>query len=356
MPGTALWTNRWLRPLNDVAALDDLLAQLHPTWSVGAIKARVLRVHDETADTRTFVLRPNRRWPGFRAGQHVGIAVDIAGVRHQRRYSISSAPGGDGTIAITVKRQPGGMVSGWLHDHLAPGEVVTLAAPDGDFVLPSPLPTRILLLSAGSGVTPMMALLRDLAGRSARTEIAFVHVTRARASAIFGAELEARAAEWAALDLHVHTTADSGRFDGATLARLVPDWTERAAWLCGPAGFMAAFAALWRAAGRSSALRTESFGTAPVVAPSGGAATHEIRSTRSERLFTTDGSTPLLVAAERGGLRPRYGCRMGICHSCSCVKRSGTVENLRTGAISSEPGERIQLCISRARSDCTLEL
>jgi ferredoxin-NADP reductase len=342
--------------LNDVAAIDDLLAGMNATWALGRIKARVVRVHDETPDTKTFVLRPNRRWPGFHAGQHVGVEVEIAGVRHQRRYSIASAPSRERPIAITVKRQPGGKVSGWLHDHLAVGDVVTLAAPGGDFVLPNPLPTRILLLSAGSGITPMMAMLRDLARRSSRTELAFVHVTREPEHTIFGAELRARAAEWAALDLHVHATASAGRFDGDTLSRLVPDWAERPTWLCGPPAFMAAFEARWRAAGIAAQLQTESFGTASAAPFSTTSAGNEIRCTRSERVFTAAGDTPLLVAAEHGGLRPRYGCRMGICHTCSCVKRSGTVENLRTGEISSEPGERIQLCISRARSDCTLEL
>jgi ferredoxin len=86
------------------------------------------------------------------------------------------------------------------------------------------------------------------------------------------------------------------------------------------------------------------------------AGTLEVRCARSERLFSAATDVPLLVAAEQAGLQPRYGCRMGICHTCSCVKRTGTVENVLTGEISSEPGERIQLCISRPRTDLTLEL
>jgi ferredoxin-NADP reductase len=346
----------WLRPLNDVAAIDDLLGTLHPTWSLSRIRARVVAIRDETPDTKTFTLRPNRRWPGFRAGQHVGLEVDVAGVRHARRYTISSAPGERPCIAVTVKRRPDGLVSGWLHDRLSVGDVLTLAPPDGDFVLPRPLPTRILLLSAGSGVTPTMSILRDVARRPTRIEIAFVHVTRDPAHVIFGTELRALAAELAPLALHVHATTRDGRFDASTLARLVPDWHARLAWLCGPPSFMAAMAAGWRDAGMLSQLRTESFGARLAPTAGNGEAVREIVCTRSERVFTADGGTPLLVAAEQGGLRPRYGCRMGICRTCTCVKRSGTVENLRTGAISSEPGERIQLCISRARSDCTLEL
>jgi ferredoxin-NADP reductase len=355
MSTAAIWDSPWFRPFNDVAALDDLLGQLHPTWSLGRIRARVVGIRDETPDTKTFTLRPNRRWPGFRPGQHVGLEIDIAGVRHRRRYTIASAPGRERRLAVTVKRQPGGLVSGWLHDRVAVGDVVTLAPPDGDFVLPRPLPTRILLLSAGSGITPMMAFVRDLARRSTRTEVAFVHVTRDPAHVICGGELRSLAAEWSPLSLHVHASTRDGRFDPDTLAHAVPDWRERLAWLCGPPSFMAAMAPAWHDAGIASRLRTESFGAHQVLAATAGSVS-EIRCARSERVFTTDGSTPLLVAAEHGGLRPRYGCRMGICHTCSCVKVAGTVENLRTGEISSEPGERIQLCITRARGDCTLAL
>ncbi len=351
---TTLWTTPWLRPLNDLAAIDDLLAHVHPTWSLSAIKARVERVTAETPDTTTFTLRPNRNWPGARTGQHLGLTVEIDGVRHNRRYSISSAPDADRTVAITVKRQPDGIVSTWLHDHVAVGDVLALDPPAGDFTLPNPLPTRLLLLSAGSGITPLMAMLRTLAQHSTRVEVAFVHVTRG--PAIFARELARRAASSGALALHIHDSTRAGRFEVASLDGLVPDWRERPTLLCGPAPFMTACRSHWRTHGDAALLHTESFG-APLASPSASAGPAcEVRCTRSERLFTSDGTTPLLVAAEHGGLRPRYGCRMGICHTCSCVKQSGTVENLRTGAISSTPGERIQLCINRARSDLTLEL
>lgn len=186
---TTIWTNPWLRPFNDVAAIDDLLAQLHPTWSLGRIKARVLEVAAETPDTKTFVLRANRNWPGFRPGQHVGVEVEIGGVRHQRRYSLSAAPAVDRVVAITVKRQPGGTVSNWLHDRLQIGDALTLAPPAGSFALPEPLPAGLLMLSAGSGITPLMSMLRTLVRAAAPLDLDFVHVTRRAQDAIFAAEL-----------------------------------------------------------------------------------------------------------------------------------------------------------------------
>lgn len=356
MPSTNLiWSTPWLRPLNDVAAIDDLLAQVHPTWSLGRLKARVLEVVAETPAIKTFVLRPNRHWPGFRAGQHVGVEVEIAGVRHQRRYSLSSAPDPERIAAITVKRHPGGKVSNWLHDHLRSGDTLTLAAPAGSFVLPNPLPTRLLMLSAGSGITPLMAMLRSVARSVRALDLDFVHVARRREDAPFASELDGLAARIAGLRVHRYPSAELGRFTPIALARRVPDYDERSTFLCGPGEFMKIVRSHFAERGLAGRLSEESFGISNGV-PSAADGTYDVRCARSERLFTATGAMPLLVAAEQAGLRPRYGCRMGICHSCTCLKRSGAVEDVRTGAVSSEPDERIQLCVSRARTDLTLDL
>jgi ferredoxin-NADP reductase len=350
---STIWSSPWLRPFNDVAAIDDLLAQVHPTWALGAIKGRVVAVRTETPDTKTFVLRPNRNWPGFRAGQHVGVEVDIAGVRYQRRYSLSSDPRETGRIAVTVKRQAGGTVSNWLHDRVRAGDVLRLGAPAGDFVLPEPLPAKLLLLAAGSGITPLMSMLRSLAGTPC--DVTLVDVARRPEDAIFERELALLAVTREGFRRHAHRSARDGRFDLALLAQLVPDHAERVTMLCGPAGLLTDARRYWDAHGIASRLRIESFGAGSPL-PADGTAPLEVACTRSERLFTADPGNSLLVSAEYAGLRPRYGCRMGICHSCVCVKRSGTVENVLTGELSTEPDERIQLCISRARTAVTLDL
>jgi ferredoxin-NADP reductase len=346
---------RWLRPLNDPDALDDLLGLVDPLWSVARVRARVVRVIDETADTRTFVLYPNGHWRGFAPGQYVCVDVDIDGVRHQRTYSVSSAPGDRGTIAITVKRQPGGRVSGFLHDAVRPGDVLGLSQAAGRFVLPDPVPARVVLLSAGSGITPVMSMVRHLHARAARTDVVLVHSCRSFSDAIFGRELRARARTWPALRPHLVFTAETGRLDGARLARLVPDWATRDGFVCGPDGFMEAVRSLWRSAGLEHRLRFESFGGAPAARRvTGGAAT--VTCARSGAAFRASADRPLLVEAERAGLRPRFGCRMGICHTCVVRKVSGTVENLATGAVTSDPDTMIQLCVSAPRSDVTLAL
>jgi ferredoxin len=177
-----------------------------------------------------------------------------------------------------------------------------------------------------------------------------VHARR-REDVIFGAELEALAARHAGMRLLVH----EGDLDEARLARLVPDFATRTTLLCGPAGLMARVERMWADAGATARLRREQFAAPPIPVPAPGAPI-AIRLAASARTVAADGAGTLLDQLERAGERPPSGCRMGICQTCKCRKRSGVVENLRTGAISSDPDEDIQLCISRGRSDLELAL
>jgi ferredoxin-NADP reductase len=348
-------------------------AALDGAWSLSEIRARVVAVVAETSDTRTFVLSPNARWRGHRAGQYVSLEIEIDGVRVRRCYSISSAPG-EQQLAITVKRTPGGRVSNWLHDHLRVGDVVRMGPAAGDFVLPATSdPRGLFFVSGGSGITPVMSMLRSLAARGPIEDLVFVHHARSRADVIFGAELARLAAAHRGLRLIIRTDDEpGGRFDERRLIELVPDFAARATFLCGPPPLMERVERMYEAAGATVHLKRERFGLLPSPAavpasPLGGvdgrgneafgidALGVEVRLARSGRRFTANRATPLLDQLERAGERPPYGCRMGICQTCQCTKRSGTVLNSITGAVSSEPNEKIQLCISVPRSDVELE-
>jgi stearoyl-CoA 9-desaturase NADPH oxidoreductase len=330
------------------------LGQLHRTWSFAEIRARVVEVVEETRDVKTFRLRPNRHWTGHRAGQYTALAAEIDGVRVRRCYSLSSAPG-ERLLAITVKRAPGGRVSAWLHDHVRPGHVLRLDPAAGDFALPATAPASLLFLSGGSGITPVMSMMRALAGADAVRDLTFVHHAQAGDHPIFGAELEALAGRHAGLRLVLCT----GRFDEARLAHQVPDFAARETFLCGPPGLMARAQAMWQAAGAADRLHIERFTAAGAAPPAAGVdevRAVEVRLGRSGRTVAVTSDRALLDQLERAGERPPHGCRMGICHTCRCRKRSGTVRNLLTGAVSSEPDEEIQICISAPCSDVELSL
>jgi ferredoxin-NADP reductase len=323
-------------------------------------RARVVDIVRETADTKTFVLQPGPHWRGHQAGQYATLEVERDGVRTRRCYSISSPPG-EPTVSLTIKRLPEGRVSQWLHDRLCVGDAVELGPAAGDFVLPDPLPARLLFVSGGSGITPIMAMLRELACRQALTDVVVVHHARRRDDVIFGDALATLARAHRGLRLQLGLSDDrAGRFDEQRLAAAVPDFADRAAFVCGPPGLMARVEEMWRAAGAGEQLRRERFvAGAPAITTSGESQRVQVSLAASARSVVADtaGSAgTLLEQLERAGVRPAYGCRIGICHSCQCRKRAGSVQNLVTGAISSEPDEDIQLCISVPRSDLELVL
>jgi ferredoxin-NADP reductase len=325
----------WLRELDPVASLDE-------------IRAEVVEIIAETPDVKTFVLRPNARWQGHRAGQFTTIEVEIDGVRTRRCYSISSKPG-DSRPTITVKRTPGGRVSNWLHENVKPGHVLTLSPAAGDFVLAEPVPAKLLLLSGGSGITPVMSMLRDLDACGSVGDVVFLHYARSQDDVVFRRALD----EIAARHPRLRVVVRHGLFSEEDVETLVPDFAERETCLCGPPGLMERVERLWAEHAITDRLRHERFVMATPAASDGVSA--QVKLARSGREVEASGSRVLLDELERAGERPAYGCRMGICRTCKCRKQSGTVQNLLTGEISSEPDEDIQLCISLARSDVTLD-
>ncbi|HUP91933.1 MAG TPA: ferredoxin reductase [Solimonas sp.] len=345
-----------LAPVGDTAAIDDLLGQFKPEWALTQVKARIVAIRQQTPVARTLVLRPNGLWRGHAAGQHVAVTVEIDGRRLQRTYTLSSIAGDAGTLEITVKRQAGGKVSAWLNTRAQVGDVLGLSGAAGQFTLPAPLPSMILMVSAGSGITPVMAMLRALDQQSYAGDVFFLHQCRSPEDLIFGVELQQIAARLPGLKLHVHYSSESGRLDADLLKAIVPDYAARQAFLCGPQGFMDTVQGFYREQRLDGQLSLESFSGPILRAPAEGQAAVEVRCAKSEQVFTAAAAQPLLMEAEAAGLKPKHGCRIGICQSCKCRKREGTVQNLMTGEISSEPNEMIQLCVSVAKSDVTLDL
>jgi ferredoxin-NADP reductase len=339
----------------------DFWAQhLGRAWAVSEVRARVVAIVPEAADVKTLVLEPNGNWRGHRAGQYIPVDVEIDGVRARRCYSLSSAPGA-ARLAITVRRVADGHVSPFLHERVRVGDVLGIGAAAGDFVLPEPTPPQLLFVSGGSGITPVMSMLRWLDERDDLGDVVFVHYSRSRWDVIFGAELDEIAARRPSLRLHVIGDDDpvGGGFDEARLATLVPDYAARATFLCGPPGLMARVEKMWHAADASHHLQRERFTLPSAIAHAPVAEVAQpvkLLLGRSARTIGGDTAGTLLDQLERAGERPAHGCRMGICHSCKCPKRSGTVRNLSTGEVSSTPDEDIQLCISVPLSDVELGL
>jgi stearoyl-CoA 9-desaturase NADPH oxidoreductase len=335
--------------------------------------ARVRDVVDETADTRTFILSPPRGWRGHRAGQYTTIEVEIDGVKVRRCYSISSAPG-EASVAITVKRQPGGRVSSWLHEKLRRGDSIGMGRAAGELVLPSTLPKKLLFISGGSGVTPIMSMLRELERRGEIGDVLVVHHARNRGDVIFRDALDGLTMNSRLRLMLSLSDEPDGMFDEQRFAARVPDFRERLTFLCAPAGLMHRVETMWHDAAISDRLVCERFTIAPpraastacdTIIPSADGSVGDarvgdgrvtIRLAKSRRSVTVARSAPLLDELERAGLRPPSGCRIGVCHTCRHRKRAGRVAAVADGALSGDGDEHIQLCVSRAATDLELDL
>ncbi len=350
-------SSRLVAALTMPHGIDVYLAQLDPLWSVNEVRARVIEVRRDTADTATLVLQPNRLWRGYQAGQHVALSVEIDGVRHTRVFSLSSTPRQDpDRIHVTIKRHARGLVSHWALTRAAAGAVVVLSQATGEFVVPTPAPRRIVLVSGGSGITPCMSILRTLLADGHAGRVTFLHYARHADEVIFAAELGRLARSHPALELHVeltHTATPAPLLDAARLRALIPDLDDAEAYVCGPPALAAAATAAWTALGLAGRLHLEHF--APPSPPPTATSTGLIRFGRSGGAIANDGRA-ILVQAEAAGMSPASGCRMGICGTCRCRLTAGTVRDLRTGQLTASPGETISLCVNAPVGDVTLDL
>jgi ferredoxin-NADP reductase len=333
---------------------DDYLKLANPLWSARELRGRVLEVRRETVDSATLVIKPGWGFSfDYEPGQYIGIGVLIDGRWRWRSYSLTSSPvTGSRTITITVKAMPEGFLSTHLVGGLAPGTIVRLAAPQGNFVMPDPAPASVLFITAGSGITPVMSMLRTLARRDQVTDVVHLHSAPTDSDVMFGAELTELQSSHDGYRVRLRSTRTDGRLDLSRLDDEVPDWRQRQTWACGPEGMLNDAERVWSAAGIAERLHLERFAVSKAAVHGQGGT---VEFARSGKTVTVDAATPLMDAGENAGVQMPFGCRMGICQSCVVSLVDGHVRDLRTGA-EHEPGSRIQTCISAASGDCVLDV
>lgn len=331
--------------------MDRYLELANPMLVRHQVRGVVTEAHRQTADTVTLAIRPSSGWRGFQAGQHVRVSVDIDGVRRTRCYSPACSQWrADTTLELTVKADPHGLVSRHLVQHATRGMMLGLSEAQGEFTLPSPRPEQVLLISGGSGITPVMAMARTLLDEANPPDIVFVHYAKTPDTALYADELRVLAHRHPRLRvLFAYTHAGEGgdlhgHFCDEHLRAAAPEFATARTYLCGPRPLMDAVREVFASEQISEQLHTEEF-TPPAIPIDPSAASGRVRFTRSGTEIDNSGK-PLLEQAEDAGLEPEHGCRMGICFSCTQTKNTGCVRNAQSGEISTEDNEEIQLCIS----------
>lgn len=357
-------TRRLIRAVDAVTAphgADRYIELVAPTWSSTDVRGRITAVARTTPSSVTLTIKPNTNWTGFAAGQHTQLTVEIDGVRHTRCYSMANSSGsGDGLIELTVKAHPHGTVSNFLVANATVGMVVGLSPAQGEFALPATRPSRVLLISGGSGVTPVMSMLRTLADEWFTGPVTWVHYALTTDDHVYRDEVAAIAAVHTNVKVvTIYTDAPGtgdadGFFSAAQLDAIEPNWADAEVFVCGPAPLMNSVRAHYADAGLADRHHDEAFTLDVMVAESTGGT---LTFASSNATATDDGRT-LLEQAESAGLTPEYGCRMGICHTCPRLLAKGTVRNVTSGELTDagSSGTEVRICVSAPVGDVCIDL
>jgi stearoyl-CoA 9-desaturase NADPH oxidoreductase len=336
---------------------DDYFELLNPMWTTRELRGEVIDIRRETEDASTVVIRPSSRWLGHWPGQYLRIGVEIDGRRHWRAYSLTSDPGHpDGLISVTIKHVPEGKLSPYFTRKVEIGDMVYLGGVEGEFRIPYPRPEKLLFISAGSGITPIWSMVRNLANDEALNDAKHIHSCRNPEDFIFGDVLRELKEKQPGYELVERHTAEEDRLTPEELDDLVPDWREREAFLSGPPELLEAMKDRWEAEGDPDKLHLERF--QPVIGEGAGetgeGGTVRFRVTEVEG--ESDGKIPILECGENAGAKLPFGCRMGICHTCVGKLAEGKVRDLRSGEVHGEEGQMIRTCVNAPEGHVEIEL
>ena len=350
-----------------------------PGWDSQADDVLVCRqVRQETHDVRTLVFSGRESCLfRFLPGQFLTLELPIGGEIINRCYTISASAARPYRISITVKRQPGGVVSNWLHDNLKPGDEIRALGPLGDFTPAPSSAQKWLMLSGGSGVTPLMSMARTSIDLAEDRDIVFVHAARTPADIIFRQELDVMARQSPGLHLaHIcESTAGESHWSGLTgrlslpmLRLIAADVLDREIFCCGPAPYMAAVRTMLGEAGFDmSRYHQESFDFAELSPPEADSVVEaeiaaasngfRIEFAQSGRVIECGLDTTILSAARTAGLRLPSSCTRGMCGTCKSTMLSGTVDMQHAGGIRQREIDqgRVLLCCSKPTSDVVID-
>lgn len=312
---------------------DHYLEMINPLWSTRELRGRVDRVVPECEDTASIMIRPAYDWPGHKPGQYVRLGVIIDGVYHWRAYSLTSDPDPrDGLVSVTPKLVEGGVVSPYLVRKIAPGDIVRLGEIEGVFTLPDPVPARLLFVSAGSGITPIMSMLRSLDHRDLLDDVVVVHTASTPEQVVFSSDLHDLDARHPGVKLEVWISGEKGRITPADLDEICPDWRDRETFVSGPRELLDVLEEHWNEHGDPERFHLERF--QPVI---GGGMREAARAAPSTS--STANRTSSATGEPRSWLRartPASSCRTAAVSASAtpawgrCVPgNSGTCEPTR---------------------------
>lgn len=341
---------------SQISAYIEPLTQIFwPNLNTEWAGTQVMALRQESDTCFTLVLKPHKDWKGFQPGQHIALNVTANGTKLSRYFSISSSPAlfeDKGIIEVSIREQQGGRVTPWLRQ-LSIGTRIGISEAMGDFIVEASA-RPILMIAGGSGITPFRSYLSQVPYAETENAATLMYYASRSSDHLFADELK-HLGKQQPVDVHLISSADSGRIQAEHIQSACPDFSQRTIYICGPNAMIERTQSILRELGVADQhMIVERFGPAPVDLSNihiGGDVTFE----QSGKTITNSEST-LLNTADENHIPATSGCRMGICHKCKCHKNSGVVYNTLTQRYSDTGSEDIQLCVSIPVGDVSIQL
>lgn len=332
-------TNFWLQKFN-------------PLWSVQQALGKVVQKEQSASGTVSLSIQVNRNFKMGKAGQHHPVIVEINGRRYERTYSLTQL---DTThVLLTVKAVEKGVVSQWFNEHAQIGDIVEFGQPYGDMLIPE-TKASMILLAAGSGITPMYSLIKTLAenGQITQQPVHLMYWVKNHNDVVFKSVFEKIASQYQNFKFDVFYTQENpadARLNEAHL-QTVQQLEQSTVYVCGPSGFVATAEQLF---GQAQQLKSEAFSLTPTISDDVGFV--NVTLTKSNKIVAIPKGQSILASLEQQNIKPQHGCRMGICNKCACNKAQGSTKNLLNGQENMEPNNLLRICVNSAQTDLVIDI
>ncbi|ANF81581.1 oxidoreductase [Acinetobacter sp. NCu2D-2] len=335
----------------DQYAINFWIQKLNPLWSVNQPLGKIVHKEVTATDTISLKIQVNRLFKFGEAGQHHPVYVVVNGIRYERSYSLTQLD--DQHVLLTVKKVNKGKISNWFANTAKTGDIIEFGQPFGDMTLPQDA-SPLLLLAAGSGITPMLSLLTELNKQNGfNRPVQLWYWVKNNQDAAFVARFQQIADKHADFSFKVFATQAEQPAERINASYLdnTQNLEQTTVYACGPSGFVSTVEEICSAA---KAVKTEAFSMSLVDQSEIGFV--NIILTKTNKTVTIPKGQSILSSLEQQNIKPNHGCRMGICNKCACNKVEGSTKNLVNGAQNAEPGNLLKICVNSAQTDLVIDL
>ena len=328
------------------------LQKINPLWSMNQPLAKVVKKQIVAKDMVSLILQCNRHVQRGVAGQHHPVTVEIAGRHYERTYSLMQVDADH--LCLTVKKVDQGLVSSWLVDQSQTGDILRLGQPYGEMQQQVQTP-RLLLLAAGSGITPMLSLIEAFC-QSRQLKAIFVQLmywVKTHEDAAYAEYLKEVAENFPNFTYQIFYTQEHDQRLNPSHIDQLKSLNETTVYACGPSGFAATAETLFK---HVASIQTEAFSLSQFDIDATDTGFINVILTQSNKTLAIPKGQSILSSLEQQGIKPKHGCRMGICNKCACSKVQGSTKNLLNGSANHEPSQLLKICVNSAQSDLVIDL